>query len=61
MQIEVIVNGKGSITIAQKVDLDRKALQKLTRHCTDLLKGARKAEQYGFDGGASLNSEIAED
>lgn len=61
MEIQVAIEGKGVITVNQKVDLDRKALQKLTTHCADLLKGACGTRTIGFGGGSSFHDEVADD
>jgi hypothetical protein len=58
VQIEVIVEGKGSITIAQKAELTRKDLGKLTSHCVDLLKGARATQKLGFGAGSEFHDEV---
>ena len=55
------IEGKGVITVNQKVDLDRKGLQKLTTHCADLLNGAVGARRIGFTAGAGFHDEVDDD
>ncbi len=61
MEIQVAIEGKGVVTVNQKVDLDRKALQKLTTHCADLLKRATGARAIGFGAGSDFHDEVADD
>ncbi len=61
MEIQVAIEGKGVITVNQKVDLDRKGLQKLTTHCADLLKGASTSPKFGFGAGSGFHDEVDDD
>lgn len=61
VQIEIIVEGKGAITINQKVELDPKRLQKLTAHCVELLNGTSKSQRFGFSAGSDFHDEVAGD
>jgi hypothetical protein len=61
VEIQVAIEGKGVVTINQKVDLDRKGLQKLTTHCADLLKGANTSPKFGFGSGSGFHDEVADD
>jgi hypothetical protein len=40
VQIEVIIEGKGSITIADEKKLDRRDLRKLAEQCAEILRSA---------------------
>ena len=63
MNIEVIVEGKGSVTISQKGTLSRLDLEKLTAKAHALANSstAKKSGRLGFTAGSSLNSEVAEE
>lgn len=61
VEIQVVIEGKGVITVNQKVDLDRKSIQKLTTHCADLLKNASVSAKIGFSAGSSFHDEVAGD
>jgi len=61
VEIQVAIEGKGIVTINQKVDLDRKGLQKLTSHCADLLKAAQPGAKFGFGAGSGFHDEVADD
>lgn len=49
MQIEVTIDGKGSVTIAQEIELSPKDVKKLTVHCAELLR-AQGPKGPGFGG-----------
>lgn len=61
MEIQVVIEGKGVITVNQKVDLDRKGIQKLTTHCADLLKNASSTAKFGFGAGSDFHDEVSGD
>jgi len=61
MQIQVSLEGKGEITIVQKVDVTGKELKRLTTHCVDLLKDARPVARIGFSAGSDFHDEVDDD
>ena len=58
VQIQVSLEGKGEITIVQKVDVTGKELKKLTAHCIELLKETRSTQRIGFSAGGGFHDEV---
>lgn len=63
MNIEVIVEGKGSVTISQKGSFPRLDLEKLTKQAHALANSSetKKPGRLGFTAGTSLDSEVVEE
>lgn len=62
MNIEVIVEGKGSVTISQKGNFSRLELEKLTAKAHALANSSTtKKSRLGFTAGSSLDSEVVEE
>lgn len=59
LNLEVAIEGKGSICINQKVDLEGKALRKLASHAVDLLTQIPGKGTYGFSAGSNLDTEVS--
>lgn len=62
MNIEVIVEGKGAVTISQKGSFSRLDLEKLTAKAHALANSStpKKTSRLGFGGGQSLGTEVEE-
>jgi hypothetical protein len=63
MRIEVIVEGKGAVTIDQKGSFARLDLEKLTARAHALANSSvpRKSDRIGFSAGSSLDAEVVEE
>lgn len=60
MELEVIINGKGSITVKQEVDWTRKEVEKLAARSIDLINSAvTQKPPYGFEAGTQVQAENA--
>jgi len=62
MRIEVIVEGKGAVTIDQKGSMSRLDLEKLTAKAHTLANSSvpKQGNRLGFASGTSLGTEVDE-
>lgn len=63
MNIEIIVEGKGSVSISQKGAMGRLDLEKLTAKAHALVNSSlpRKSSRLGFTSGSSLDTEVVDE
>lgn len=61
MEIEVIIEGKGSITIKREVESDLKDVKKLVDHAAGTLHRVKPRPTFGFGSGSYADTERSDE